>query len=189
LAWFVVDNAEGKFFQEIETASDRAVGLLAPVIVDDRLTKAIQSRWVDGPSRSGSTVFADLFRDGGVAGSYGARTSLALGMGLVSRDSFDDLRDIGWIRNAFAHQLPVESFDHMPIKDRIRNLRIVDKYPPLNVENIFTRDGYEQTMTGLKPGTDLTLPRSRFLRACEFLSVRLMRESDDQVPAKPVPRF
>jgi DNA-binding MltR family transcriptional regulator len=57
-------------------------------------------------------------------GNHGARLKLAYLLGWIGPETYADSRDIRRIRNAMAHQLDVDSFDHPKVRDLVDGLRL-----------------------------------------------------------------
>src|SRR5690348_11653964 len=104
MVWFTKSKEESDFYDEMSGLPDRVVGLLAPVIVDDRLTDAIKAQWHDTKGQHGS-LLGQLFRDGAQLGSFGSRIDIGFSIGLYNAETYNDLRNISKIRNRFAHKL------------------------------------------------------------------------------------
>jgi hypothetical protein len=180
------------FFNELLHLSDRVIGLLAPIILDERLKGAIQAKWFNRKTRSGM-LLEDLFRDGGELGNLGTRARIGFAIGLFTPETLDDLLTIIKIRNRFAHSLEVKDFNGSPISDLVKNLKIIDRYPPpervrldevtqLGPDDIF---GHVIKYSG---SSDLTTPRGRFIRSIEILASLLHRE-EAVATRGPEPRF
>jgi hypothetical protein len=123
------DAAEAAFVHEISALSDRLVGILAPIILEKRLTEAIQHRWVDNPIQGGTTIFKGIFGASGELGSFGTKIRVGLATGLYGTESYADLTRIEKIRNHFAHQLDVQEFEDQPVCDFVRCLTINGRWP------------------------------------------------------------
>jgi hypothetical protein len=78
--------------------SNRAVGVVWPAIVENRLTDALKAYL-----RPDDRVFGDLFRPDGALGTFGSKIRLGYMLGLYEEDLKDDLVQLTKIRNAFAH--------------------------------------------------------------------------------------
>ncbi len=118
------DHIDGAVFGQLEDDSDRAVGIVAAAIVEQRLTEAIKARFVQN-----TTLLARMFDIGnGPLGTFGAKIDVGLLLGVLSAEGRNDLRAMKDIRNAFAHRLDVASFDHAKIKDRCLGMGLVEKH-------------------------------------------------------------
>jgi len=110
-------------FEQVEFDSDRAAGIVAGAIVDTRLEHALRSKL-----KNNIDVANGLFNSRGALGSFGAKIDLAYLMGILSEDSYSDLKILQKIRNDFAHNLGLSSFDEQSILDRCKNFKLVDKH-------------------------------------------------------------
>jgi DNA-binding MltR family transcriptional regulator len=121
--WLVTGEEEFLALNELTNASDRAVGIVIASIVEIRLTRFIKDCFVPDP-----TVEDQLFHSSGPLGSFAAKIRLAYLMGLVSKECHADLETLKNIRNEFAHQLDKGSFQTPSIRDKCKNLKLIDKY-------------------------------------------------------------
>jgi hypothetical protein len=110
------------FGQEFLGGSDRAAAVLGATWLDVRLEKLLESFLIDEPQ-----VVVPLIR--GALGRFGARCQMAMALGLISRESFEDLLLIKDIRNAFAHELPGLSFADSRIAGPCRQLHVPKERP------------------------------------------------------------
>jgi DNA-binding MltR family transcriptional regulator len=100
--------------------SNRAVGVVWPAIVENRLTDAIRASL-----RPDKKVADEMFSPSGALGTFGQKIRLGYMLGLYQSDLRDDLTQLSKIRNAFAHQVDITSFEESPVKDRMDAMRIV----------------------------------------------------------------
>jgi hypothetical protein len=194
--WITKDQDERDFFGEIGALPDRLIGLLAPVVIDRRLTAAMKARLRDYNLPGGSSVFADLFEPPGELGDLGTRIRLGLAMGLYGAATYADIRLIVKIRNAFAHRLETRDFNSQQVKGWTSTLKIVERYPAPPKSHPSMHGGEVKSaddlwsffLVGAVAG-ELKDPRVRFLRAAELLSGLLLREETDPNPNPLSPRF
>jgi hypothetical protein len=92
--------------------SNRAVAVVWPAIVENRLTDALRACM-----RPDDVVAKELFRPEGALGTFGQKIRLAYMLGLYEKDLKDDLIYLSKIRNAFAHRVDISSFETSPIRD------------------------------------------------------------------------
>src|SRR5271166_520115 len=102
--------------------SDRAAGVLAGAILETRLERALRSKLCQG-SKVHEEKTNQLFRPSGPIGSFSA-IDLGLLLGFYSETVWKELVTIKKIRNAFAHQLAVTSFDASPVSDWVQTLTL-----------------------------------------------------------------
>jgi hypothetical protein len=67
-------------------------------------------------------VIEERFAPGRTFGNFGAKIDLGYLIGVYSKQAYKELTTIRRIRNDFAHQLEVNSFDRDDMRDRCRNL-------------------------------------------------------------------
>jgi hypothetical protein len=92
--------------------SNRAVAVVWPAIVENRLTDALKAYM-----RPDESVSKELFRPEGALGTFGQKVKLAYMLGLYEEDLKNDLVLLTKIRNAFAHRVEITDFDTSPIRD------------------------------------------------------------------------
>ncbi len=117
-------TAVASLYEEIERASDRAVGVLAGSIVETHLTKLLQQHLND-PARK---VWKARSHSSGPFGPFSVKIDLALLVGLISEEAHRDLMNLKNIRNEFAHTLDVVGFEDASIQARCKNFTLVDKF-------------------------------------------------------------
>jgi DNA-binding MltR family transcriptional regulator len=118
------DRIGSEAFSQLENDSDRAVGIVAGAIVEQRLTEAIKARFVQN-----DTIIKRMFDiSNGPIGTFGAKIDLAFLMGIISTEARTDLRAMKDIRNSFAHKLEIDSFEHQEIKGRSLGMRLIERY-------------------------------------------------------------
>lgn len=100
--------------------SNRAVAVVWPAIVENRLTDAIRASL-----RPDKKVADEMFSPSGALGAFGQKIRLGYMLGLYESDLRDDLTQLSKIRNAFAHRVDITSFEESPVKDRMDAMRIV----------------------------------------------------------------
>jgi hypothetical protein len=172
--WTYKSEDESEFIDEISKLSDRLVGLLAPIILDNRITEAVQRRLKDGPLKSGATIFSDLFAPHGELGSFGTRVRLAYAMGIFSQDAYADVTRIEKIRNEFAHRLSIKSFNDQPVIDLVRHIKINERFPMKGPHVIVMKDHEKGWAHKFGPSNyDDEKPREKFLRAIQIISHQL----------------
>ena len=99
--------------------SNRAVGVMWPAIIENRLTSLLRAAFIKDNERADS-----MLNPSGPLGSFGAKINLAYLMGLYCKEAHQDLLTISKIRNKFAHDVTVKEFEADAIKSRIQNLDV-----------------------------------------------------------------
>jgi hypothetical protein len=192
----VENEDEEEFIRQLATYPDRVVGLLAPVLVENRIANAIRAHWQDDVKKE---VLSDLFRDGGALGSFGIKVKIGFAIRLYGEDALHDLKILNTIRNDFAHRLSITDFENPSVKSRSNSLKLPAKYPvsPDSGTGVFQLpadstmfDGY----VGMAKHSMLGAPvnaRTRFIRTVEIFTIFLSAEeyiaSNSQIPADQLP--
>jgi DNA-binding MltR family transcriptional regulator len=180
--WWMHDKGSlQEAIKEIETSTDRAAAIVAVAFVEDHLTSALRRRF-----HQDEKVLDEMFRESGPLGTFGAKTQLAYLVGMFSSRVASDLNYLRKIRNKFAHNVEIDSFSNLPVKEWAMNLELVDHY---NIE--FTSDELENgTVISFGIITEsnrpkLKTPRGRFIITCQcLLSIFVL----DQPPTLSEPR-
>lgn len=76
-----------------------------------------------------SELRRNLFEPGELLGAFIDRAHIARGLGLLDADGHADYKLLASIRNKFAHNIPVDSFDNPEIAERIAKLRLRPSTP------------------------------------------------------------
>lgn len=108
------ENEELAFYNH---DSNRAVAVVWPAIVENRLTDALRSYL-----RPDESVANELFRPEGPLGPFGQKIRLGYMLGLYEQDLKDDLVLLAKIRNAFAHRVDITGFEVSPVRDWMDNM-------------------------------------------------------------------
>jgi hypothetical protein len=103
-----------------------------------------------------------MFRESGPLGTFGTKINLAYLIGMFGSRVRSDLHYVRKIRNAFAHNVQIDSFFSSPVKEWAMSLVLVDYY---SVELVGkSEDGVDVTHSIIdktnKP--KLKTPRGRF---------------------------
>jgi hypothetical protein len=106
------------WFAEFQRDSDRAAAVLAVAFLDTQLEQILRAFSAD------ETEVLELLKPDQPLGSFGARRKLCLSLGLISPDEASELRILGKIRNAFAHEPHGLSFDTVPVSDMVQSLAL-----------------------------------------------------------------
>jgi DNA-binding MltR family transcriptional regulator len=102
--------------------SNRAVGVMWPAIVENRLTDVLKACM-----RRDEAVAKELFRPEGALGTFGQKIKLGYMLGLYEKDLKDDSVLLTKIRNKFAHSVEVADFETLPIRhymDQMTTLKV-----------------------------------------------------------------
>jgi len=108
------ENEELAFYNH---DSNRAVAVVWPAIVENRLTDALRACM-----RPDERVANELFRPEGALGTFAQKIKLGYMLGLYQEDLKDDLVLLAKIRNAFAHRVDITGFETSPVRDWMDNM-------------------------------------------------------------------
>lgn len=107
----------------LEGDSDRSVGIVGAALLESRL-RALEIWLLERDEK----VSHELFRPAGAIGFFESQIQLGRLLGLYSDAAYRDLMAVKRIRNTFAHQVAVRTFDDQPVRELVRDLRLVDTY-------------------------------------------------------------
>jgi hypothetical protein len=147
--------------------SDRAVAVLWPAIVENRLTDLLRATCI--PS---SKDFDDLFGPGKPIGDFGLKIKTAYIIGAIHKDIVDDLRIIAKIRNAFAHKVDITSFEQRPISRWMDNLHSIIVHRRL-LDDLKTHSEKDETKICILEG-ELIDYRNKFHCSIRYLIHRIV---------------
>lgn len=85
--------------EELSTRADSGYVILTAAITEEWLEKLLLTYMRKPSNRLATKIFSDY----GPLSSFAAKVDVAYALGLIERDTYDDLRAIRSIRNAFAH--------------------------------------------------------------------------------------
>jgi DNA-binding MltR family transcriptional regulator len=155
---------------EFRRESDRVMGIVGAAYLDSLLDSLLRAVLIDSHED-----VENLLRPDAPLGSNGARYQLAYCLGLIRKDQRDDLKIVAKIRNLFAHDFKVNSFDVSPIREHCGNL----KQPGLLAgmpANIFPQEMAEQMTEYVKETT--ATPREKFETTIIALFGSMLRRVD-----------
>lgn len=110
-----LDNIQ-KQLVEAAQAKERVQGIVLMCGLDHDLEQLLRTVMIDDRSVD------ELMDDGQALQSFSSKLKLAYALGLISEMIRRDLYSLNKIRNAFAHEADVTSFDKAPVCDLCRNL-------------------------------------------------------------------
>lgn len=143
------DIVDENIFNEVVTASDRAMAIASTAFVEHYLEAVI----ADNLPNMSKTVHRKLF--GGPLGNLSAKTEIARAMDLIGPVTTSDLRLIRRIRNEFAHNLLPLTFESTEISKFVNKLKLADRF-----ENYRERE--PMIDTPLEPWEDISVERLKF---------------------------
>jgi DNA-binding MltR family transcriptional regulator len=98
-------------------SSARAYGIVLSAILENHLTAILRLIMRREPK-----IADELFRPTGPLGPFGTKIRLAYLLRIIHKDIYNDLTIVTRIRNAFAHDLSVTSFEEQKVRDLIKNM-------------------------------------------------------------------
>jgi hypothetical protein len=121
-AW-VAGSPFMRAMHEAHAGSDRASIIVGCALLDEALRRAIESRvWHET-----ATLNAVFESEGGAFATFEAKWQIAFLLGIFGKDSRDDLRALGSLRNKFAHRPEIDSFDHPELGSQILSLKLAKR--------------------------------------------------------------
>jgi hypothetical protein len=109
--------------EELRTASDRASVIVGCALLDEALQRAICLRLL--PEQG--TIKAMFKAGGGALSTFDAKVQAAFLLGIFRKETRDDLKALGSLRNKFAHRHYIDSFDHQSLGAKIHGLNLANR--------------------------------------------------------------
>lgn len=103
--------------EQFHDAPDRTIAILGGAYLDGLLTKLLTGIFKEKEKH------AELLATGKPLSEYALKVKVAYAFSLITEDQFRDLHTIGRVRNRFAHEFTIESFDSDRVRDLCGNLR------------------------------------------------------------------
>jgi hypothetical protein len=97
----------------------RGPGIALPTILENRVTEMLKFAM-----RRDAAIEKELFRGSGALGDFGVKIQLAYMLGLIAKETYSDLDILRRIRNDFAHNVKIKSFDDESISNRIKSMHV-----------------------------------------------------------------
>jgi hypothetical protein len=171
--------------EKFDSLDDRSLAIVGAVMVDDKLERALRHRLHENKK-----IEEQVFRNSGPLGSFAAKIDLGLLVGLYSEQSHRDLSYLRQVRNVFAHEIHIESFDNQRVQALCNNIKVVETHirdiSPEEKEN----SASDRLILREKNLEDrLRKPRYRFLLAVNFFVVALTASLVKRDPFIPVQKF
>ena len=138
-----------------DKAEDRTVAICSGSYLDDVLGQAIATRLPGANSK----LLEKLLSESGPIGPAAARIDLACALGLIGEEDRRAIIMIARVRNRFAHNILIDSFNHAQVAALIDNLPLTG----------FNRQDYEEAFSGSVVQTR----RERFSCLAMMFGVRL----------------
>lgn len=118
--------AQGEALKQARREADRSIAIVQVTVVEEHLRSAIERYF---PGRHSDPKVIDRMFDPmqyGPLGSFASRVDIAFALGIVGSGARKALKLIAEIRNKFAHQLEIHSFDHPDVTKLINKLTYID---------------------------------------------------------------
>jgi DNA-binding MltR family transcriptional regulator len=100
-------------------ASERAMAVVLAAIIENHLTDLLRLLM-----RREEDIARELFHPSGPLGPFGTKIRLAYMLRIIGPEQYRDLIVVNKIRNKFAHDLNVVSFENPPVRDWLENMHI-----------------------------------------------------------------
>lgn len=126
MVWFI-DPKSISALGELEQGSDRTIGVVAGAIIDSNLTDALRNEFRRDETSYSANIANNVFQPDGPLGNFGAKIWIAYLLGYFTQDAHDDLQNLTYLRNRFAHYSENNSFENQNIKDRCANFKLVNE--------------------------------------------------------------
>lgn len=162
-------------FVQLDGDSDRSVAIVGGSLIEQRLQELLKSKFPDTPNTMG--IVRDRFRSSGALGTFSVATDIAYLFQLISEAAYDELVMIRKVRNRFAHDLAISSFDQEPICDWCSHLKLVDEILPPR-KNLRPRGPVstgEASVVWGGPTNFLRRPRDKFISTAAMFNDRLVK--------------
>lgn len=105
--------------RELTKESDRGVALLATAHLDYELEELLRDKLIGNKKH-----LKELFSFNGPVGTFSAKIKLGYSIGLINKDTMDDINILRKIRNEFAHSNQAIDFETENIKSLCNNLKL-----------------------------------------------------------------
>lgn len=106
--------------KQFENSTDRAAAIVGGAYVEECLLRAL-----GGHLHKDKKRFDRLFHHSGSLSSFEAKIHIAVLVGLINDEFANDLKVIKDIRNGFAHDLKLDSFEADMVRDHLAKLTLV----------------------------------------------------------------
>lgn len=110
------------FRHSLSEESDRGCALMAAAFIEEKLGELLHAFCVDNKK-----IYERLFENNGALATFSSKIDLALLLGLIPKNIFDDLQLLRKIRNDFAHNASFITFESNPTKERCFSFSVVVK--------------------------------------------------------------
>jgi DNA-binding MltR family transcriptional regulator len=115
--------------EQTQKKNDRGVAIICASMVEDRLRWLIEAKFIEGLSETKRTW---IFTGAGPLQSFAAKVEIALALGLIEEPLRAELRQIGKIRNKFAHNFRRVRFSDPELSNLCDELK---KFPGASIQH------------------------------------------------------
>jgi hypothetical protein len=124
--WVNLTPAEQVALRELDDLSDRAAAIVGATILEARLEERLRHAMCNLTIRSGQTLHDRMFNNSGALATFSGRINIAYMCGIYNESVWRDLNLIRDLRNDFAHQTEIGSFEDQSVAARSANLKACD---------------------------------------------------------------
>lgn len=114
-------KATSEIIREIHSGSDRAAAIVGASLIENQLEERMLRSL--HPTEA---LCKELFHPSGPLGAFGSKIRLAQLVGFISETVARDIQLIAKIRNRFAHDMELRSFDEEPVSSFARELALCE---------------------------------------------------------------
>lgn len=119
---------------EFRNAPDRVMAVVGAAYLDSILEQLLRAVFINDDEEADRLLAPDR-----PIGANGARYQLAYCLGLINADQRDDLKTIAKVRNLFAHNYSVSSFEDEPAKAWLNDLHYAKRRDAIR-KDLITRE-------------------------------------------------
>lgn len=110
------------FRNALSQESDRGSALMAAAFIETKIAQLLQSFFIDNKN-----IYKRLFENNGALATFSSKIDLAFLLGLIPKNIFDDLHLLRKIRNDFAHNASLITFESNPTKEHCYSFQVLVK--------------------------------------------------------------
>lgn len=177
-------NKLESFDNEIKNTTDRSCIIVAAAYLDDLLRLLLEAFLVKG----GKVKDSDLYDGNGPLSTFSSRIKLSYKLGLISEYECVEIEKVRKIRNSFAHQVLITSFDNDKVRGIVFQMKPkrellppkmiplggVDREKMEHMKNLEKTDSLECEILPKIPKIDMESARDRFEKTISCLVSNLM---------------
>jgi hypothetical protein len=143
------DDEDSEYWTELDSQTDRGAAVLAAAYLEWRIRRSINTRLIICDAHSEHIFGSDT--KGGKLG-FLEQSEVAYSLGLLGRTTLKDIKRICEIRNKFAHNAIVRSFDHAAVRANV---------DALETREVIRKRYVARTGIELKPSNPTEIPNYR----------------------------